>query len=200
MLPNDYNRFVEPFVGGGSVFLNTQPKQLIINDLNQELITTYRIIKNNPCQLMELLQENEKKHSAEFYEQLRQQEPEKLTHLEVAARFIYLNKTGYNGLYRVNKKGVFNVPFGKKEKAKLFDKKNILAASEYLNNNQVEIHNKNYQELLPLIQKNDFLFVDPPYDSEKSNGFTAYTANGFTRENQKELLSFLQEAEEKEAK
>src|SRR5206468_406994 len=103
-----------------------------------------------------------------FYEQLRQQEPKKLTDLEVAARFIYLNKTGYNGLYRVNKKGIFNVPFGKKEKAKLFDKKNILATSEYLNKNNCQIHHQNYQELLPLIQKNDFLFVDPPYDSEKS--------------------------------
>jgi DNA adenine methylase len=167
LLPSHYNNFIEPFVGGGAVFLNTQPKQLIINDLNQELIITYRIIKEKPQDLIKLLQEHEKKHSSEFYEQLRKKDKENLSDLEIAARFIYLNKTGYNGLYRVNQKGIFNVPFGKKEKVKLFDKKNLLAVSQYLNNNQVEIYNKNYQELLPLIKKNDFLFVDPPYDSEK---------------------------------
>ena len=200
LMPSDYNTFIEPFVGGGSVFLSIQPNKLIINDLNQELIITYRVIKSTPQALISLLQEHEKKHSPEFYEQLRQQEPQNLTHLEIAARFIYLNKTGYNGLYRVNSQGEFNVPWGKREKVKLFDKENILAISKYLNENNCQILNQDYQELLPLIQNRDFLFVDPPYDSEKSNGFTSYTANKFTRENQKELFNFLKEAEKKGAK
>lgn len=200
LLPAQYNTFVEPFVGGGAVFLSVQPNKLIINDLNQELIFTYRVIKSVPQALINLLQDYEKKHSSEFYEQLRQQEPKNLTHLEIAARFIYLNKTGYNGLYRVNSQGEFNVPWGKRERAKLFNKENILAISKYLNENNCQILHQDYQALLPLIQKGDFLFVDPPYDSENGNGFTSYTANGFNRENQKELLNFLKEAEKKGAK
>jgi len=110
LIPNDYNRLIEPFVGGGAVFLNVKAKQLIINDINQELTTAYQIIKEIPQELIKLLTEYEKKHSQEFYETLKKQENKNLSNLEVAARFIYLNKTGYNGLYRVNSQGEFNVP------------------------------------------------------------------------------------------
>lgn len=199
LLPANYNQFIEPFVGGGSVFLNIQPNKLIINDLNQELMTTYRVIKDTPKPLISLLQEYEKKHSLEFYEQLKQKEPKDLTHLEIATRFIYLNKTGYNGLYRVNSQGVFNVPFGQKEKVKLFEKSNILATSDYLYTTDCQILSKDYQELLSLIQGGDFLFVDPPYDSENGNGFNSYTSNKFTKENQKELAQFLKDVEKKGA-
>ncbi|CAG8763584.1 23678_t:CDS:2, partial [Racocetra persica] len=184
LLPSHYNNFIEPFVGGGAVFLFIQPKQLIINDLNQELMITYQIIKKQPKELLKLLKEYETNHSKNFYETLRNQESKKLTELGIAARFIYLNKTGYNG---------------KREKVKLFDKENILTISEYLNNNEVKILNQDYQELLPLIKKNDFLFVDPPYDSDNGNGFTSYQANKFTRRNQQELLTFLKGCEAKGA-
>jgi len=97
-------------VGGGAVFLSLQPQQLIINDINNELITTYQVIKENPQELIKLLTEYEKKHSQEFYETLKRQKPQNLSNLETATRFIYLNKTGYNGLYRVNSQGEFNVP------------------------------------------------------------------------------------------
>ncbi|MCE8163484.1 MAG: Dam family site-specific DNA-(adenine-N6)-methyltransferase [Candidatus Moeniiplasma glomeromycotorum] len=200
LIPKNYNCLIEPFVGGGAVFLSLQSNQLIINDINQELITTYQIIKENLPQLIKLLTEYEKKHSQEFYETLKKQEPKNLTSLETAARFIYLNKTGYNGLYRVNSQGIFNVPWGQKEKIKLFDKDNIFAISEYLTKNQVKILNQDYQELLPLIKKDDFLLVDPPYDSENGNGFNSYTANKFTRKNQQELLNFLKKCEKQEAK
>ncbi|MCE8163986.1 MAG: Dam family site-specific DNA-(adenine-N6)-methyltransferase [Candidatus Moeniiplasma glomeromycotorum] len=195
-----YEKFIEPFVGGGAVFLNIQPSQLIINDINHELITTYQIIKESPHELIKLLNEYERKHNPEFYEALKKQEPKNLPKLETAARFIYLNKTGYNGLYRVNGQGKFNVPFGQKEKVKLFDKQNILAISEYLNMNDCQILNQDYQQILPLIKENDFLFVDPPYDSENGNGFNSYTANKFTQENQKELARFLKQCEKKGAK
>ena len=114
-MPVNYNQFIEPFVGGGSVFLSLQPNRLIINDLNQELMTTYKVVKNTPQALISLLQDYEKNHSKEFYEKLKEQNPKNLTHLEIVARFIYLNKTGFNGLYRVNSKGKFNVPYGKRE-------------------------------------------------------------------------------------
>jgi len=110
LTPNNYDRLIEPFVGGGAVFLNLHPQQLIINDINSELIIAYQTIKENPQELIKLLTEYEKKHSQEFYEQLKKQEPKNLTDCEIAARFIYLNKTGYNGLYRVNSQGEFNVP------------------------------------------------------------------------------------------
>jgi DNA adenine methylase len=201
LLPEKYNTFIESFVGGGAVFLSIQPNKAIINDINKELTITYQIIKKQqPKQLLKLLKEYEENHSKDFYETLRSQEPKNLTELGIAARFIYLNKTGYNGLYRVNSQGEFNVPWGQKEKAKLADKENILAISEYLNKNNCQILNQNYQELLPLIKEGDFLFVDPPYDSDNGNGFTSYTADKFTRENQKELFNFLKKVEKKGAK
>ena len=109
-MPHQYNTFIEPFVGGGAVFLSFQPNRLIINDINQELITTYQTIKENPQELIKLLTQYEKKHSLEFYESLKKQELKNLTNQEITTRFIYLNKTGYNGLYRVNSQGIFNVP------------------------------------------------------------------------------------------
>jgi DNA adenine methylase len=200
LVPISYEKLVEPFVGGGAVFLSLQFQQLIINDINQELITAYQVIKESPRELIKLLNEYEKKHSQEFYETLKKQEPKNLSNLETAARFIYLNKTGYNGLYRVNGQGKFNVPFGQREKVKLFDKENILAISEYLNKDDCQILSQDYQQILPLIKENDFLFVDPPYDSENGNGFNSYTADKFTRENQKELLNFLKKCEKQGAK
>jgi len=191
---------VEPFVGGGAVFLNVRPQSLIINDINSELITTYKVIKEKSQELLKFLVGYEEKHSKVFYEELRKQESKNLNDLEIAARFIYLNKTGFNGLYRVNSQGIFNVPFSQKDKIKLTNRENILAISEYLNNGNCQILNQNYQELLPLIQAGDFLFVDPPYDNEKNNGFTKYTVDGFNRENQKELFHFLKECERKGAK
>jgi DNA adenine methylase len=199
LAPSSYEKFVEPFVGGGAAFLNLQPSKLVINDINQELIITYQIIKKQPKELLKLLKEYEENHNKDFYETLRSQEPNNLTELGTAARFIYLNKTGYNGLYRVNGGGKFNVPFGQKEKVKLFDKQNLLAISEYLNNN-CQILNQDYQQILPLIKENDFLFVDPPYDSENGNGFNSYTADKFTRENQRELAQFLKKCEKQGAK
>ena len=199
-MPSQYNTFIEPFAGGGAVSLSTQPNKLIVNDINKELITTYQIIKKQPKELLKLLKEYEKNHNKDFYETLKKQEPNNLTELGTAARFIYLNKTGYNGLYRVNSQGEFNVPFGQREKVKLFDKENILAVSEYLNKNNCQILNQDYQQILPLVKENDFLFVDPPYDSENGNGFNSYTADKFTRQNQKELLNFLKKVEKRGAK
>lgn len=200
LTPNDHNRLIEPFVGGGAVFLKLQPQQLIINDTNSELITAYQVVKKQPKELLKLLKEYEKSHNKGFYETLRSQEPNNLTELGTAVRFIYLNKTGYNGLYRVNGLGRFNVPWGRKEKVKLADKENILAISEYLNKSNCQILNQDYQELLTLIQAEDFLFVDPPYDSENGSGFTSYSANKFTRENQKQLLNFLKGCDKKGTK
>jgi DNA adenine methylase len=199
-LPTNFKQFIEPFVGGGSVFLSLQHNQLIINDFNQELMIAYKVVKNTPQALINLLQDYEKKHSQGFYEQLKEQDPKNLTHLEIVARFIYLNKTGYNGLYRVNSQGKFNVPYGKRENIKLFERNNILAISKYLNTAECQILNQNYQELLPLIKEGDFLFVDPPYDSESNNGFNSYNVNRFTQKDQKELFKFLKEVEAKGAK
>jgi DNA adenine methylase len=200
LLPLSYEGLIEPFVGGGAVFLNLKPQRTIINDTNRELIITYQVVKDKPRELLKLCSKYEKKHSKDFYEELRKQEAKNLNDLEIATRFVYLNKTGFNGLYRVNSQGIFNVPFGKKDKIKLVDKNNILAISEYLNSNNCQILNQDYRELLHLVKEGDFLFVDPPYDNDNTNGFTEYTANGFNKENQRELLQFLKEVEKKGVK
>ena len=198
--PTSYNRLIEPFAGGGAFFLNKRANQTIINDINKELITSYLLIKKDPNQLMNLLKEYENNHDKDFFEILRKQNISDLTELGIAARFIYLNKTCFNGLYRVNSKGGFNVPWGKKEKAKIFDKENILAISEYLNVTNSQIFNKDYKELISEIKPGDFLFVDPPYDNEDDKGFTSYSIEGFNKENQKELFTFLKKAEKKGAR
>jgi len=200
LLPFSYNRIIEPFVGGGAVFLNLQPSQLIINDVNNELITTYKIVKENPQELLKILLKYEENHSKIFFNKLRNKEPKNLNNLEVAARFIYLNKTGFNGLYRVNSQGIFNVSFGQKNKIKLVNKDNILNINKYLNTINCQIFNQDYQKILSLIKEGDFLFVDPPYDVNNINGFTKYTASGFNQENQKQLYQFLKQVEIKGAR
>jgi DNA adenine methylase len=199
--PNSYDRLIEPFVGGGSVFLNLKRDNLIINDVNQELIKSYRVIKDNPLELLKILVEYEKRHSKIFYEEIRSLKLEDLNDLEISARFIYLNKTCFNGLYRVNSSGGFNVPIGsKKENATIFSRDGILSVNRYLNDSNIKILNDDYKNILDLVNDGDFLFVDPPYDNENDKGFTSYSVGGFNKDNQRELFNFLKEVDKKGAK
>lgn len=197
--PSSYNRLIEPFAGGGAFFFNKRADKLIINDINKELITTYKLIRNDHQGLINVLKKYEENHNKVFYENLKKQKVSDLTEIEIAARFIYLNKTCFNGLYRVNSKGEFNVPWGKKERIKLFDEENILAISKYLKNSNRRIFNKDYKKLLNKVKPGDFLFVDPPYDNKNDKGFTSYSVDGFNKDNQKELFVFLKETEKRGA-
>lgn len=172
-IPGDFNAYWEPFVGGGAVFFsiaNTAPAQL--SDANAELTTTYLAVRNFPHQLIDELEQHHRHHHADenHYYTVR-----KMTHLQspisVAARFIYLNKTGYNGLYRVNRKGYFNVAKGSYKNPQICDPPGILAASEALQS--AEIHHRDFSRIAPA--SGDFVYCDPPHDGT----YAGYTARGF---------------------
>lgn len=178
--PETYNHYFEPFIGGGAVFFNVNNKQCYINDKNSELINVYCVIKKHPDELIDSLEKHE--ISKEYYYFLRAldrtEEFKFLSPVKKASRFIYLNKLGYNGLYRVNSKGQYNVPYGKYKNPKIFDKDNIFLCSEKLN--QTEIMNGDFEIIKPFIEENDFVYLDPPYfPLNKTSNFTSYTADGF---------------------
>lgn len=185
LLPRNYNRYYEPFVGGAALLLEAQPKQATINDINTELTTTYEIIKREPNDLIKSLKkkvtQHNKKEPREYFNGIREKEVSDLSDIEIASRFIYLNKTGFNGLYRVNSSGKFNVPFNKKEKitiSTLCNQANITRMSEYLTNNDIIITNGDFETTINQAVEGDFIFVDSPYD----DSFTNYSSTGFGRD------------------
>lgn len=195
--PTKFNNYIEPFIGGGSVLLYLQPKKAYVNDLNKELIISYKTIKDNLDQLMKKLDSYHQKHNKEFYLQLRKEKTKDA--IETSSRFIYLNKAGFNGLYRVNSKNEFNVPFGKKEKEQLnlYDKNNLINLSNYFNNNQIHFYNEDFENVMNKAKKGDFVFCDPPYDYDHDNGFTTYTDKGFGKDEQIRLSNKLKELNSK---
>ena len=135
--PRDYAKYYEPFLGGGAVFFHLRPRLSILTDINPDLITTYRCVRDNLQELIFLLKEHECYHSRDYYYELRANRGE--TDVEVAARFIYLNKTCFNGLYRVNSKGEFNVPLGRYENPKICHVDLLFSASELLQDAEVRV-------------------------------------------------------------
>lgn len=203
-MPDTFNQYFEPFVGGGALFMNIQPSHCFINDMNTELITTYYIVKEKVNELMALLDEYEKRHKLnpeDFYYQTRQRDRSETWHsisdLEKAARFIYLNKACFNGMYRVNAKGYFNVPFGKKEVINTYSKDNLIQLSQYLNQENMNINNGDFSDILIHAQKGDFIFFDPPYDLIKKDSFVSYTKDGFGEDGQKRLAKIAHELHRK---
>ncbi len=178
--------FYEPFVGGGSVFLALKRSNCVINDLNQELMNCYQVIRENPDELIKLLEIHESNHKIddEYFYKIRildrdRETYEVLTNVEKAARTIYLNRTCYNGLYRVNKKGLFNTPKGRYKNPRIVDKNNILEISDYLKKNNIILKNEDFTQATSDAKEGDFVYFDPPYDYD-GNGFTSYVKEGFT--------------------
>lgn len=177
----------EPFVGGGSVFLSFAHNQVVINDSNKELINTYRQIKYHPYELIELLEGHEANHNKEYFYYIRNIErtPEykKLSVLEKAARTIYLNRTCFNGLYRVNRDGFFNVPIGNYKNPQIVRKKQIMEMSSYLKSNHVVLRTGDFADSVYDAQPGDVVYCDPPYDYEDDGkeGFVRYTADQFSQ-------------------
>lgn len=182
-LPNKINNYYEPFCGGGALFyeINNSVNYSYLSDLNVELVVSYNVIKNNPDKLLELLQIHQKNHCSEYFYKIREMQ-ELTDSTENTARFIYLLKTCFNGLYRVNKSGNFNAPCGKYKNPKIADFENIKAVSDVLQN--VEIKYQSFEKIAP--QKGDFVYFDPPYHET----FTGYVANGFNDEMQIKLRDF----------
>lgn len=181
-IPDTYKRYVEPFVGGGALFFELQPKKAVISDYNSRLIDTYLTIRDNPLELVSILQDYKTEHSDTRYYELRDKLSIETDPLKVAAIFIYLNKTCFNGLYRVNSKDKFNVPLGAYKNPNICDKDNILACSKALSN--TDIVSGDFSTIKP--KKLDFIYLDPPYH----NTFTGYNAEGFGEDRQRDLLRY----------
>ena len=190
------NKYHEPFVGGGALLFeklkDVNTKVGSINDMNSDLINCYKVIKEKPHELMKTMKQLEKSHSRMLFYFIRFMdridELEKKSDVFKAARFIYLNKTGFNGLYRVNGNNQFNVPIGALGKVKIYSEENILNISKAQRDQDIEIYNGDYSYILQVAEKGDIVYFDPPYDAfEDKNNFVQYQKDGFNRENQKEL-------------
>lgn len=178
------NTYYEPFVGGGAVFFDLLPESAELSDLNNELVITYNVIKNNIDDLISSL--NKHIYDKEYYLEVRAKNVEDLSDVEIASRFIFLNRTGFNGLYRVNKKGQFNVPFGRYNNPVICDEENLRRVSKELQN--VTIKHQDYKSVLETAKKGDFIYFDPPYyPINRTSSFTAYTSEGFLEKEQTEL-------------
>ncbi len=182
--------YYEPFVGGGAVLFAKQPKKAIINDSNSELINVYKVIKSNPEELIHKLIVHKEHNCEDYFYEIRALDRDKdtfdsLSDIDKAARIIYLNKTCYNGLFRVNSSGEFNAPWGKYKNPNIINGTTINALNKYLNKANVIIKCGDYKDALRGIRKGAFVYLDPPYfPISSSSSFTGYTAAGFGEEEQ----------------
>lgn len=195
-MPSSFENYFEPFIGGGALFfaLSDRIKHATISDRNTELMIAYTVIKKHPKELIEILKYHRANHSEKYYYSVRDKildDP-----IELAARFIYLNKTCYNGLYRVNNKGFFNVPMGKYDDPQIFQEDNIMACHKALKNTDILFGD--FEEIKP--EKNDFVYFDPPYHPTTDASFTKYTKEDFSEKEQARLRDFILELTKKEVK
>lgn len=210
-VPKNFNCYFEPFVGGGALLFALQPQKAYVSDLNEELINTYSVVKTKYKILKEYLLLMEYGHSESFYKQIssidRNDENDqrllsmKDSNILRAARFIYLNKAGFNGLYRVNSKGFFNVPSGQKVKVKTHEWPNIEKVANYLKTNNIKIKVHKFASILNYTSANDFVYLDPPYDYEPGKkGFDSYQKEGFGPKGQRMLADFCEQLNKKGVK
>jgi len=197
--PYEFNTYFEPFVGGGAFLFELSPKNAVINDYNKELMNVYECIKDAKKfdAMCRELNHHETEHSEEYYYNIRNIDRDKvkfkkLADYKRAARTIYLNKACFNGLYRVNSKNEFNVPFGKKTKVNTYEGQNLGIVCGYLNYNNVQLLSTDFEEAVKDAKKGDFVYFDPPYDSDTST-FNSYTEDGFGKEEQVRLARVFKE-------
>ncbi len=190
--PTVYKTFYEGFTGGAALTFEMCPPSCVLNDFNSELTTCYRVIKKNPRPLMERLRElATHEDRTKLYYKLRAIDPNTLDDVEKAARMIYLNKNGFNGLYRVNKNGKFNVPVGKfKTPPSLFDEENMLACHDVLQ--RATILTGDFEAACSTATEGDLVYFDPPYvPLNPTSAFTSYTADGFGKKEQERLAALV---------
>lgn len=190
-MPKKFNNYFEPFIGGGALFFELNKENSVINDFNPELTNMYEIIKTNPYDLIKDLKKH--KNTESYYYKMRELDRnssyEKLSKVEKASRLIFLNRTGFNGLYRVNSKGQNNVPFGKYSNPLIVDEENILSCHKGLQT--TAILTGDFENIKAYIKQGDFIYLDPPYVpvSDTAN-FTSYTSQGFDSNMQIRLKEF----------
>lgn len=201
--PERIERYFEPFVGGGIVaffLLKTHPeiKKIYLSDINKELIITYNVVKNDVEELIKLLKGYKNKHNKEFYYRIRSQDVKTLSKVQIAARFIYLNKTCFNGLYRVNLKGEFNVPIGRYKNPLICSEKDLREISDFLQKDDIDA--KEFYDAVKNAKKGDFVYFDPPYFPLRKDSFTKYTKAKFLEREQERLSEVFKELDKKGCK
>lgn len=193
-IPERFGRYHEPFVGGGALFFHLASRRLpatapwaVLSDANKRLVRTYRAVRDDPDRLLERLEDRAKSHCKDQFYAVRALNPDDFVDdVEVAAWFIYLNKTAFNGLYRVNRKGQFNVPIGRYDKPNICDVSAVRAASAALQG--AEIHHETFESVLDRAEAGDVVYFDPPYvPASKTASFKEYTRDGFTLDDQARL-------------
>ena len=187
-VPKKYNTYYEPFLGGGAVLFALQPGKAVVNDINGELINLYRVIKDDVDALIADLQKH--KNEADYYYKIREYDRDKqkyasLTPVEKASRLIFLNKTCYNGLFRVNRAGEFNTPFGKYKNPNIVNAAALKAISAFFKQTDITLCNIDFETAVKTATKGDFVYLDPPYDPVSDTAsFTGYDKGGFNRQEQ----------------
>ncbi|TFH03658.1 MAG: DNA adenine methylase [Candidatus Thorarchaeota archaeon] len=189
--PECYKRYLEPFVGGGALLFSLRPDQALINDSNEELINTYMAVKNSPEELIEDLKRH--KNDETYYYNIRGMKTSEMTNIERASRFVYLNRTCFNGLWRVNKKNEFNTPYGYYKNPRIVNADMIRAVSSFLGS--IDINCMDYREFLEKnAHEEDFVYLDPPYHPiSKYSDFKRYTKEFFGEKEQIELADVIGE-------
>lgn len=198
-VPEEFDTYFEPFVGGGALLFELEPEKAVINDSNRELMNVYECIKDEKKldKMLKELNKYEASHSEEFYFEIRNKDRNKANFRRIvdykrAARTIYLNKACFNGLYRVNSRNEFNVPFNKKEKINTYDGPNMYTIHAYLNYRAVTLLSCDFEKAVKGAKKGDFIYFDPPYDSDTST-FNSYTEDGFDKNEQVRLARVFKE-------
>ncbi|HKZ50777.1 MAG TPA: DNA adenine methylase [Dehalococcoidia bacterium] len=190
LFPTSPKAYYEPFLGGGAVFFRLQPRPAFLSDINQEIVSAYIVVRDRVEELIERLRQHSNEKA--YYYAVREQDPTELDPAERAARLIYLNKTCYNGLYRVNRRGRFNVPFGRYRNPLICDAENLKAASLALQG--VELRACDFEEALVGARAGDFVYLDPPYDPLSATAsFTSYARGGFGEAEQRRLAAVYRE-------
>lgn len=188
-IPKEIDTYFEPFLGGGAVFFDLEPDKAEINDYNSELINVYKTIKDDVEKLIEYLRVHEENNSKEYYYTVRAWDREEgyseRSNVEKASRIIFMNKTGFNGMYRVNSKNQYNVPYGKYKNPAIVNEDVLRSVSAFLNDIDVTILNGDFVEAVSNAKAGDFVYLDPPYvPLNETSAFTSYTNNGFNKEDQ----------------
>lgn len=192
LMPETYNNYFEPFIGGGALFFELAPHHAVINDFNGELINAYKQVRDNPRHLIKLLSVHQEKNSKEYYLDIRTADRdgriEKMTDIERAARILYMLRVDFNGLYRVNAKNQFNVPYGRYKNPKIIDAELIYEVSQFLTENDIQIMQGDFEVAVENAVEGDLIYFDPPYiPLNETSSFTSYTHEGFSFDDQVRL-------------
>lgn len=202
-IPKSISTYYEPFLGGAAVLFHLQASKAIVNDFNSELINVYQVIKDNLEELIDDLKKH--KNDQDYFYNIRgldrTSEFKNLSSIQRASRIIYLNKTCYNGLFRVNQSGEFNTPFGKYKNPNIVNEITLRAVSNYFNKSNIKFFNGDFEECLKGIRRGSFVYFDPPYyPISDSSNFTGYTLDGFKKEDQERLKNLCDKLSKKNIK